>query len=295
MMRPLILFVGVAGLLAACGSATERTFTDEPVGFNLSLDSGEQLAGSPYVTASEEASSPLMLTSATVNVKEIAFKAGPGVCDGDDGEARGDDGVVADTDRVPDGIPLTKADTGDVEDESSDDTQSSECAAGFVVVSGPFQIDLLTGASSPSLDSIEFSPGSYRWVDLRLAPVSDATDPMNGKTLVAHGEYSNGTTVPVRLALTIGEPPMRIQPAGGIVIEQEGGVDISVILQERDWFKGIDDDLNMCAESESASYVDGVLQITGTSGGACDRVNGTLRQNFIGAGASAPVAVDSKR
>ena len=295
-MKHVWITIGIAGLLAACGMAGERTLTDEPVGFSLSLDGDGQISAAPFVVASEEnEAASLTLTAATVNVAELALKVGPGICDGDDGESREGDIEIPDSERKPDGTPLAIASATTAETVEQEEVQSADCKNGFLVVEGPFQIDLISGESTPSLAAMELSPGTYRWIDLRVAPVDDEDASMNNITLVADGEYENGTTVPVHVALTMAEPPMRIQPADGIVIEQEGGVDISVEIQERDWFKGIDEDLAMCAESESAPLVDGVLQITGTTGGACDRVNGTLRQNFIGAGLNAPVTLDRKR
>jgi hypothetical protein len=281
-MKKILIGMGMLGL-SACGLG-DRT---ADVGFVLKLEGDAAAQSAPFSPASASNGSPLLLDTATVNVAEIAFKTSPGMCEGGH--------VGPDGERGPHARPMGN----DVEDgeevDTTGDSVHGECRAdGFVVVEGPFRIDLLTGESTPSLASIEVTVGTYRWIDLRLAPVADEGDDMNGLTLVADGTYAGDGTTPVHIAMVIGEPPMRIQPADGITVDEEGGVDIVVALQERDWFAGVDADLEVCVQAPNAPLIDGVLQITGQTNTACDKVNGTLRQNFIGAGSKASVGMERR-
>ena len=158
------------------------------------------------------------------------------------------------------------------------------CESGKVVVEGPFVFDLMTGASTPSLDEVTLPSGTYKRIDVRLddAEPSDGLveedDAMAELSLLVRGAVDvDGDLVEFGLALQFNEDA-RFEEQGGILVEGDSTLPLSLNVAE--WFDGVD--LAACIASDEIEPGDnGVYWIDeDVSGGDCSDVERDLKENI---------------
>lgn len=316
MKNLIIAFLLATGLTAGCSlgegelnpgqtddvqnDALLQRLTEKPVGFKL-LVANTPVGGMAPAAASDEGGA-LVITAATVNLQHVEFKLPEGwACatlsddDSDNGEDdASDDGVNDDDDA---GLQASSDDTVDEveteddlemdddandsgDDDADDDVQ--ECGEDSdgdeIRFAGPYNVDLLTGDSTPPLTDLTVPPGLYKRIDLRIDDAE--TGPMVGYSLLAFGSYTTETTTPVVIRLKFNED-IRFESPSGVSVSEQGGSDIVLRISANDWFAGASAALDECLLEESA-LVDGILTIDDESdvGAECDEIEELLKDNF---------------
>lgn len=301
-----------AALLAAgCGGgggvSIGGSLTEEPVGFRMETADSDASSAPGFQAAAAHGEQPAPDTVATgsgtftvdaaaVNVGSIVL---PGADCGQVPDSAGEQQESGDatTDGTPgsggpgnaDGMRPTAehggADEAPVGTTAGNARPADACDGGNLRFEGPFRINLLTGESDPALANLQVPPGTYNMVHLMIEPVSDADDPMDGFGLMVDGSYDDGTSaVTVSAKMTNFQGLMKVQSSDGITVDEQGGVDVVVEIAQTDWFAGVGSDLDTCLDLPGAPLEDDTLTLDGSTGSACDKVNGTLRQNFVQAG-----------
>lgn len=137
------------------------------------------------------------------------------------------------------------------------------CAAGDdkLEVTGPFVVDLLTGASTPSLEGVKVPPLRWRRVDYRLDDADEtllpAGDPLLGSTFYLRAVFDQaGTPSELRGALRFNEV-VRVEDAAGIQLP-EGGK-LFVELDAGLWLAQAP--VSTCIESGELPLMDGVATL----------------------------------
>lgn len=137
------------------------------------------------------------------------------------------------------------------------------CEAGDdkLEVTGPFVVDLLTGASTPSLEGVKVPPLRWRRVDYRLDDADEtllpSSDPLFGSTLYLRAAFEQaGMTSELRGALRFNEV-VRVEDAAGIQLP-EGGK-LFVELDAGVWLAQAP--VSACVASGELPLMDGVATL----------------------------------
>ena len=163
-----------------------------------------------------------------------------------------------------------------------------------IVVAGPFDVDLVNGTSSPSLDNVGIPSGAYQRIDIRfeeadaledgLVAVDDA---LNGNTIIMSGTFKmnpNDEDEPEKtfeMALTFTEDVRFEGPGTDIVLDENDAEDLVLKLDVAMWFITLPittcindgdlviDETNHLVISDSGS---------GIEGDDCDQIEGALKE-----------------
>jgi hypothetical protein len=186
---------------------------------------------------------------------------------------------------LPDGLRC--ADFADVleggarcDSSGSDDSEGSD-DDDKIRVSGPFVIDLMTGASTPDLSGVRVPALTYRRIDFRFDD-GDPRDgviaqdhPLNDRTWVSQMTFTHdGEEVTVDIALRFNEDFRVEQPAG---IELRGGDELLVLFDPQGWLEGIS--FGRCIDDGDVDVQDGRLVIDDDSDD-CGELEGILKRNL---------------
>jgi hypothetical protein len=142
------------------------------------------------------------------------------------------------------GAPTALKKEGEPEDSSheteTENEKERECEdENELALKGPFVIDLLTGASTPDLGTLNVPAGLYDKVKLEMHHGQNDTT-LGGRTLVAHGTLTAGAvSKPFSLALTLNEN-LRIKSDSGLTLDAGSLNTVAVKLMAGDWLKGLD-------------------------------------------------------
>jgi len=155
--------------------------------------------------------------------------------------------------------------------EDIEDDDDATCAEDTVEITGPFEIDLVTGISTPPLEAIELPLGDWKRVDVRLD--DGEGDVLDGNTLVASGIASldSGDT-PFELALKFNEDVRFEDPDG---ISFGGGDAVLLGLDAGSWFADVP--LAECAEDEDLEFSGDTLMIE-DGDGSCSDVENAIKE-----------------
>lgn len=157
-------------------------------------------------------------------------------------------------------------------DDSDEDT---------IIVDGPFVVDLITGAATPSLSAVRIPAGTYARVDVRLeggragggiAPGSA----LDGNAVAFTAAYDlEGQSTPVELRLDFSED-IRIDARQGVVVSADE--DLIARFVVGDWLARVP--LATCLAAQGVRPGQPMLVDDDVGGGACSDVENTLKDNF---------------
>lgn len=99
---------------------------------------------------------------------------------------------------------------------------------------GTFQFNILTGASSPAISSVEITPGTYHELEINIENVLTS-----GKSIEIFGTYDNGTTYQFEFTSTLNED-YDIQNTTGITATIGETVNFVLYLDLESLFNGVD-------------------------------------------------------
>lgn len=136
-------------------------------------------------------------------------------------------------------------------------------------IEGPFWIDLVTGASDPSLDVVYLPPGAYTRADVKLHPRTPANprgDGIDDATLVALGTVSLADgAAPFLLSLRFTDHIL----FDGDMAADDGLTALLLLLDVRSWFADLP--FAACADSGDLGVeADGTLVLTDGKGGCSE-------------------------
>lgn len=253
----------VAALVSGCGEGGAPGTTT----VRLALR-GDASSAAPRATDASGAA--LHVDAARANVRYIGFTLANGKrCSDLDpatlGDARCDDGS---TDDVGDDNPSSGG------SDASDDSDE-------VRLYGPFVVDLMTGAATPSLEGLRIPAETYTRVDVRFDDadprdgVVASTDPLAEQTLLASGVMAHGgEELRFELALDFDEDA-RFEPASGpIAVSADAPGEVSLWLDVARWFAAVR--IGECMSDGDLVVSNGTVIIDDRGG--CSDVEGALKE-----------------
>lgn len=156
-----------------------------------------------------------------------------------------------------------------------------------IAIEGPFLVNLLTGAASPSIPAVPIPFGLYKRVDIRLDDTKlddklvSQDDPLLGMTFMAKGtfDYDSKTGRIFTIRLKFNEDS-RFENAGGIDLTGTQAQELLLALDIGKWLNGVDlirclDDNNLDLDSEGNLTVD-----EGSGKGGCQGIEGLIKKNI---------------
>ncbi len=144
-----------------------------------------------------------------------------------------------------------------------------------IVVNGPFDVDLITGTSTPDLSLVEIPVGLYRRVDFRVDDNPDETS----FAVVADFEYE-GQAYTLDLSLDFNED-IRIETLPGVSVDESTNLIAEFVVD--DWLAGVD--VGSCMEAGDVE-VEGtrvIIDETSTSG-SCSGIEDMIKSNMKDSG-----------
>ena len=116
-----------------------------------------------------------------------------------------------------------------------------------IVVAGPFDVDLVNGASTPSLLNVGLPSGAYQRIDIRFKEADAledglvaANDALNGNTIIMSGTFKYDPDDVVEktfeMALTFTEDVRFEGPDTDIVLDENDAEDLVLKLDVAMWF-----------------------------------------------------------
>lgn len=156
-------------------------------------------------------------------------------------------------------------------------------------VNGPWVVDLVTGAFTPSLAGLELPEGDYLRVevDLKRGEVKDgvvtAGSPLDGASLYLAGTFVlDGETERYRLSLDVHEK-VTFVPTDAWTLDDQQRLDLE--LDVGGWFEDLP--VAACVADGETPIVDGVYTLDATRKGCAD-VSGRIKKAIKEAGKAAP-------
>lgn len=173
--------------------------------------------------------------------------------------------------------------------ESCDDAElvGAECAQDKITIPGPFVVDLVTGATTPSLDDVTIPAGVYERIDLRVedGDPDDGLvmpgDALDDRSFVVRADFElDGTPTSLDLSLKFNED-IRIERSGGVQIEPDQ--DLLATFLAGTWLDGID--VTACVDDDELTIADGTVTIDDDStSGSCSDVENVIKNNMKNSG-----------
>jgi hypothetical protein len=256
------LTIGIAAaLLSGCGEAGAPGTTTVRLAVR-----GDSSSVAP--SATDASGAALRVEAARANVRSIGFTLANGMrCSELDpaalGDARCDDDA---TDDVGDDNPSTGGSSTDDSDE--------------VRLYGPFVVDLMTGAATPSLEGLHIPAQTYTRVDVRFDDadprdglVSDG-DPLAEQTLLASGAMTHGgEDLRFELTLDFSEDARFEQASGPIAVSADAPSEVLLWLDVARWFQAVR--IGECMSDGDLVVSNGTVIIDDR--GDCSDVEGALK------------------
>jgi len=152
-----------------------------------------------------------------------------------------------------------------------DDSDSSD----KIVVAGPFDVDLVAGTATPSLDDVLIPVGTYKRIDFR---VEDNANDVSF-AVVANFEHQ-GDAMTLDLALDFNED-IRIEDPAGLTVDAD--TDLIAQFVVSDWLVGVD--IGQCIDDGDVA-IDGttVTIDDGSTSGDCSAIEDTIKSNMKNSG-----------
>ncbi len=253
-MNKLVLASLTLPLALACGAETGNGLGPTVTLRATQSGSGLHAAQDPPVLRGADAQgTPLSVAHARVSVKRIELEKQVG------GEA------CREADFVDSGFSVT-------------------CDGDKLRIEGPIVVDLMTGASTPSLERVVLPAATYQRVDVRLeqaraGDVLMAGDPLIGATLVADGELDyRGQPTPYDLALKFNEDA-RFESSTGVTVSEAGAEQLLLLLDVTQWFAAVP--LTGCLDDGDLTIEGGRIHVI-DKGRRCSDVEKQLKDAIKG-------------
>lgn len=152
------------------------------------------------------------------------------------------------------------------------------CDPSGLRVQGPFVVDLLTGATTPSLADLSVPAGLYDRVDIRFDDDKGSvpsSDPLSEHTLLAEGTFDAGKGPQAfRLRLKFNEDA-RFERPGGFELTEDAPEEVLLWLDVAGWFQTLP--LTECVAEGRFDEQGGTLLFE-DSGGGCSDIENTLKK-----------------
>jgi hypothetical protein len=140
-----------------------------------------------------------------------------------------------------------------------------------IVVAGPFEVDLVAGTATPSLEDVQIPVGTYSRVDFR---VEDNADDVSFAVLATFEH--EGSPLSLDLSLDFNED-IRIEEAGGTTVDEDTDLIAQFVVDN--WLAGVD--IGGCID-DSGVEVDGTTVVVSdaTTSGSCSAIEDTIKGNM---------------
>jgi len=149
-------------------------------------------------------------------------------------------------------------------DDSPDDSDK-------IRIPGPFDVDLVTGVSTPSLADVSIPAGTYQRIDFRVE--DDANDVSFAVTAAFEHE---GEALTLELELDFNED-IRIEQPGGVEVTADSDLIAEFVVSN--WFGGVD--IGSCIEEAEVEMDGSTVHIReGSTSGACSAIEDTIKKNM---------------
>lgn len=227
--------------LVACGETGSAGLT---IRATSNLGAEADAGPSTALAFQDDAGTTYTATEALLRIREIELQLPRGVrCSDVESELAGG----------------ARCDRGDDEDE--------------IQIRGPFVVDLLTGASTPSLDEVRVPAVTYREVEFELND-DDETGPLAGHSFSVRASYDDAGT-PAELVIRLdGDSDVEIERPEGVRVES--GQSLVILLDASKWMQGAP--LRACIDGKGLQAVDGVVTIDPSTG--CNDLMSVLHQRI---------------
>ncbi len=159
------------------------------------------------------------------------------------------------------------------------------CDSDGVVLDGPFVVDLLTGVSTPALDSVRLPEASYAGIHLRLGPQAGSLAPTTESTLEIYGTFSyENESHFFSMELSIDQPASFRRAGAPVLVSRNDTTHFSVKLDPAQWFDSLS--FKDCLDTGALTLdQNGDLFIgRGRGSGACRNIDESIGRNVIGSG-----------
>lgn len=238
---------------AACGAETGNGLGPTVTMLATQSGSGLHVAQDPPVLNGADAQgTPLTVAHARVSVRRIELESPGGP-------------LCKDSDFVDSGFTVS-------------------CETDKIRIEGPIVVDLMTGASTPSLERVLLPAATYRGASVRLEQakmreVLMPGDPMIGSTLVADGELDyRGQPTPYDLALKFNEDA-RFESSTGVAVTDEAAERVLLLLDVSRWFSAVP--LTTCLDDGDLTIDGGRIHVV-DKGRRCSDVEKQLKDAIKG-------------
>ena len=157
----------------------------------------------------------------------------------------------------------------------ADDLVAAECDddpdGDKIHIPGPFDVDLMTGESTPSLASVVIPAGMYKRIDFR---VEDGVDEV---AFAATALFErDGETLTLDLSLDFNED-IRIEEPAGTQVTAESNLIAQFVVD--DWLAGVD--IGACMDDGDVAIEDGTVSVDdGSTSGSCSDIENIIKVNM---------------
>lgn len=158
----------------------------------------------------------------------------------------------------------------------SDSLNGATCDAGSdkIVIDGPFDIDLVAGTSTPSLDAVMIPTGRYERIDFRV------DDNANDTSFAVVAGFERDMPYTLNLNLDFNED-IRIESPLGVAVEADSDLIAQFVVG--DWLAGVD--VGSCMDAGDVTLDGTTVTIDeGSSSGACSDMEDVIKDNMKNSG-----------
>jgi len=144
-----------------------------------------------------------------------------------------------------------------------------------ITIEGPFDVDLVAGTSTPSLNKVIIPTGSYRRIDFR------ADDNANDETFKVEASFDlDGLPSQLSLSLDFTED-IRFESDAGIVVTQ--GTNLIAQLIVDGWLSGVN--IASCVNDGDVTVQDDRVVVSDdSSSGSCSDIENVIKDNMKNSG-----------
>jgi hypothetical protein len=144
-----------------------------------------------------------------------------------------------------------------------------------IEIAGPFEIDLVAGTSTPSLDDVQIPAGVYKRIDFRVE--NNADDVSFSATA---GFEHNGDALTLELSLDFNED-IRIEEANGVEVGDETDLVAEFVVDN--WLGGVD--IGTCLDDGNVERNGDTVTVDDSSTtGNCSDIENTIKDNMKNSG-----------
>jgi hypothetical protein len=155
-------------------------------------------------------------------------------------------------------------------DDPNDDSPNAK-----IVIDGPFEVDLVAGTATPSLDDVQIPVGLYARVDFR---VEDNPDDVSFAGLA--GFQYQGDDMTLDFSFDFNED-IRIEDPAGISVDEDSDLIAEFVVDN--WLAGID--VGSCIDDGDVTVSGSTVQVDESStSGDCSDIEDTIKDNMKNSG-----------